>query len=359
MDNESEDFLLSSNAIAIAQEFGWWNGTGNFDFARAFSLGEYDNPHYSSRRMWRAYSLLAPSSNLDPSLEITDSDGAYPFAVKPDNLLTTDDIFRVYRDYYEGTPFSLVANVPAAGPFNSPLRVAGGQAEDTFPTGAWERPISIYRADYAVLSVCNSKRHGIVWFAPDTPHASVFAPVWTSQASVVARAYVVDQTQNVDRDSLFWAVSAVSKWAYGSMFSHAIVDIRAAQAGWELQASDLAAELMTVEPEQQTSLLAEFAAKLRSGWWDLFWSLVGKYNDGYVITHSPDGTVTSTAVGYPSWWLEAVHFENAILTPNSSFQKLKRRMADAAAKMAEIDAKRVRPLAKTAQQESERPEIIV
>merc|ERR1712190_555500 len=227
--------------MSIARELGWWEGneqdTFNFDFdfdfdfvphveqhtfnfARAFSLGEYSNPHYSSRRLWRAYNLLAPSLELDASLEITDESGAYPFSVKPDQLLTAGDVFRVYRDYYEGTPFSLVSDSLAAGPFNSPLRVAGDENEKEFPTGAWERPISIYRTDYAVLNVCPRDGLGIVWFAPHTSHASVFTPIWTSAAPAVARPYVVDATKNVDRESLFWAVSGVSNWAFGSMFSH-------------------------------------------------------------------------------------------------------------------------------------------
>jgi len=340
-------FMLSSNAMSIAKDFGWWDGKGIFNFARAFSLGEYRNPHYSSRRLWRAYGLLAPSLHLDPAKEITETDAAYPFAVRPERPLSATDIFRVYRDYYEGTPFSLVEDVPAAGPFNSPLRVAEGAAEAKVPTGAWERPISIYRADYAVLSVCNQETSGIVWFAPHTAHASVFAPVWTSSAGDVATPYVVDQSQAVDRKSLFWAVSAVSNWAYGSMFSRAIVDIRAAQAEWEPRAQRLVSMLATTTAKSHTKLLADFADKVHNAWWDLFWSLMGKYNDGYVISRSSDGTVTSTAVGYPLWWLQAAHFETSVEARNSSFANLKQRMADAAATMAQIDARRKRPETKS------------
>jgi len=348
MDLASDDFMLSSNAMQIAKEFAWWDGKGEFDFSKAFSLGEYSNPHYSSRRLWRAFNLFAPSVELNASSEITDADGAYPFSVKPDHLLSTSDVFRVYRDYYEGTPFSLVSNTLAAGPFNSPLRVAADDAEKNFPTGAWERPISIYRTDYAVLNVCPPQGNGIVWFAPHTSHASVFTPIWSSAAEGIARPYVVDSTQPVDRASLFWAVSAVSNWAFGSMFSHAIVDIRAAQVEQEQRAHLLASTLATATDSSanQTELLRIHASEVHNAWWELFWMLMGKYSDGYVVTHGPSGDVTSTAVGYPSWWLESVNFKNSLPAADSSFTNLKTRMASAAKEMEDIDARRKKSMPK-------------
>lgn len=339
MDLKSDDFMLSSNAMQVAKELGWWNGNGDFDFSKAFSLGEYSNPHYSSRRQWRAFNLFAPSVELDASLEITDSDGAYPFSLKPDHLLSTDDVFHVYRDYYEGTPYSLVSNTPAAGPFNSPIRVAAGDAEKDFPTGAWERPISIYRTDYAVLNVCPPSGNGIVWFAPHTSHASVFAPVWSSGAGDIARPYVVDTKKSVDRESLFWAVSAVSNWAFGSMFSYAIVDIRKEQVEQERRSNLIASTLATSDSAKQTELLHSYASEVHGKWWDLFWMLMGKYNDGYIVTHGPSGDVTSTAVGYPKWWLESVNFKN-FSASESSFTNLKARMASAAKEMKQIDDRR-------------------
>eukprot|EP00928_Gymnodinium_smaydae_P055262 TRINITY_DN38852_c0_g1_i1.p1 TRINITY_DN38852_c0_g1~~TRINITY_DN38852_c0_g1_i1.p1 ORF type:complete len:588 (-),score=56.15 TRINITY_DN38852_c0_g1_i1:110-1873(-) len=343
MDLKSDKFMLSPNALDIARQFGWWDGQGTFDFSKAFSLGEYANPHYSSRRMWRAYNLLAPSVRLDPSRVITDKDGAYPFSLKPDRLLTLEDVIAVYRDYYEGTPFSLVGDSVAAGPFNSPLRIAGGAGEDGVPNGAWERPISIYRTDYGVINSCPSDGHGLVWYAPHTPHASVFSPAWSSAATAVARPYVVDKAKSVDRASLFWAVSAVSNWAFGSMFSHVIKDIRAAQADQEDKSKEFAAQLAKAPAEEHNARLAKQAAEVHAAWWEVFWSLMGKYNDGYIITHGAGGAVTSTAVGYPKWWLEATNFASGVDAPAAAFVDLKERMAVAAKQMQQIEADRAHP----------------
>ncbi|MPN19614.1 hypothetical protein SDC9_166986 [bioreactor metagenome] len=44
--------------------------------------------------------------------------------------------------------------------------------------------------------------------------------------------------------------------------------------------------------------------KVVEGWWNLAWTLVGKYSDGYIT--SPDGKQQS--VGYPTDWLKTVGF---------------------------------------------------
>lgn len=346
MDLTSDDFMLSSNAKKFAQDYAFWDGTGEFDFAKAFSLGEYANPHYAARRMWRGYNLIAPSLSLDPTLTITPTQGAYPFAVKPDKLLTVQDVITVYRDYYEGTPYSLVKDEIAAGPFNSPLRVASGDAEGTFQTGAWERPISIYRGNYAVLSSCSPAGHGVTWFAPHTPHASVFAPAFTSAATKVPRSYVVDKMKSVDRESLYWAANAVSNWAFGSNFALAIKDIHAAQKKLETPFFQLAEELVTAPVSSQNRLIEDIAGIAHSEWWDTFFDLMGKYNDGYVITHAEDGSPTSTAVGYPSWWLKAASFDKGVDASTKAmadFKDQKDRMAKAKALMDEINSHRTPP----------------
>jgi len=341
VEESSKDFYLSSNAKAIAQELGWWDGKGKFNFAGTFGLGEYNHPYYGARRIWRAFNLLAPSVKLDPNQEITPESAGYPFSVKPDELLTTSAIFKVYRDYLEGTPFSLVKDEPAAGPFNSPRRVAGAASEDKIQNGGWERPISIYRNDYTVLNECRAGGNGIVWFAPHIPHASVFTPALTSASTIVARPYIVNASKSVDRDSLFWAVSAVGNWAHGSMFSRAIVDIRAAQDAWEQQSHALADELRSSNVASHDDKIQDFASKVHAAWWDLFWDLMGKYSDGYVVTRDQNGAPTSTAVGYPDWYLKSVDYLHGVKgsTPDK-MNRLRERIAIAVKQFAEIDAKR-------------------
>merc|ERR1712157_308411 len=108
-------------------------------------------------------------------------------------------------------------------------------------------------------------------------------------------------------------------------FSKAIVDIRMKQQEIERHISSFEASLVAgLTPQAQTEGIETMAIDVRQRWWDMFWSLVGKYNDGYIVAHDAlNGKFTSTAVGYPSWWLEAVHFERSLAsTPAASFDNL-------------------------------------
>ena len=76
---------------------------------------------YAGRRTWRIFDKVAPSLHLDPALGQRLSQKTYPFSVKPDWLVSLDEVKALLRDHYEGTPFDLTAG-PAAGPFGSPTR---------------------------------------------------------------------------------------------------------------------------------------------------------------------------------------------------------------------------------------------
>ena len=72
-------------------------------------------PDLSSRlcgrcRMWAFWSVVAPSLKVPPEYaSYVEAVGTtYPTSSKPDALVSRDDILRrIYRNYYEGTPYDL------------------------------------------------------------------------------------------------------------------------------------------------------------------------------------------------------------------------------------------------------------
>merc|ERR1711935_876679 len=129
--NDSDNFLFSDNMHTVAKANGWWDGRGELHFARAFSGGEYSSQFYSGRRMWAFWREVAPSlkvpSNYSSYLEAIGS--VYPISAKPDKLVTAHDVFsKVYRNYYQGTPFDLSAGA-GAGAFMNPIRIMPGPNE--------------------------------------------------------------------------------------------------------------------------------------------------------------------------------------------------------------------------------------
>ncbi len=124
LDPDDPDIMFSGNLHSVAEKHGWWKPSdGKLDWLKTVSLGEYNHPYYSLRRVWRVFSLAAPSKDFSPWVK----DGFtkdYPFSVKPDRKLGVRDLMRLHRDHYEGTEFDLTKGT-AAGPFGYPDRYYG------------------------------------------------------------------------------------------------------------------------------------------------------------------------------------------------------------------------------------------
>ncbi len=85
----------------------------------------------------------------------------YPFSVKPDTLLSAEDIMRINRDQFEGTAFDMTTGMDA-GQFGDPTRffflskdvnVQQGISMQQYRSALGsERPISLFRTVYSTIS---------------------------------------------------------------------------------------------------------------------------------------------------------------------------------------------------------------
>jgi len=314
IDPSSPDFIISDNVFDIARAQGWWTPGTSLDFLRVYTPGEYKHPYYSLRRKWRAYDLLAPSRGFDPRVGDAYTK-EYPFSIKPDRKVSVADLFRIQRDYYEGTEFDLTQGV-AAGPFGTPNRYEEGEGEESV-NGAWERAISLFRCSYSFVLQARGwlpdPIGGLVWWGPDAPHSTVYVPFYAG-ITEVPESYSSGSLRQFSRDSAWWAFDFVSNWA-DLKFSYMIQDIRAKQALLEGKAfkeqsavEQTAARMYETDPDSAREYLTDYcvnnAEDVVAQWWDFADYLVAKYHDGYVnIPEAGQG------VGYPAWWLEAVEYD--------------------------------------------------
>ena len=162
------------------------------------------------RGRWRIFTSLNPSASLDPSLGMVATQATYPTSQSMEGAppVTPASVFAVLRDHYEGTPFDLTKG-PAAGPFGTPTRWGGGPNEkavqvrsalpppNSVPSstgatisaqGGWERAISMHRTTWSYVVESRRAGPGIpaaaatrIWFAFDSPHASVYVPFYAQQ----------------------------------------------------------------------------------------------------------------------------------------------------------------------------------
>ncbi|ETV67848.1 hypothetical protein H257_16075 [Aphanomyces astaci] len=314
--DDSDHFMASANVESFARDMGWWDpATGPFDFSAAYSWAKPGptKPLYGGRRIWRIYDVFAPSKHFDATLGQHPQVKTYPFSVTPDEKVTPKRLMDIMRDHYEGTPYDMTKDA-ASGPFGSPVRFGGSNKG---VDGGWERSISMHRTTHSF--VLQARGHlpddvgGVAWYSLGAPHGSVYAPFSCAQHSVPS-SYLVSRRHQFDTAGAWWAFQFVNNWSnlrYDLMHKHIqpVLD--------QIQDEAIALEAATVvEVANMTDTRArvdfierrnnEFAQKMVDRWWSLAFTLVGKFNDGYVIDGDRSGDMH--VPGYPAWWLQSTNY---------------------------------------------------
>jgi len=312
--SDSANCLASSNVYSIAQERGWWKPGEPLDFTRVYSNGEYANKYYSGRRMWGAFRLMKPSLKLSPSYENLRYDRMWPWSVKPDKLVTPQDVMSWHRDYYQGTKFDMT-KMPAAGPFGTPDRFATSTNE---VQGAWERTIAIYRTDLVhvqqlrkVTKDMPRELAGVLWFGAGAAHYTAFVPV-PSGISRALSPLVTAMPHKFSRASMSWAsrkIADTCQIRFDRM--HQVVEAhqRKVEDAGVVLLKTAVAHFKTKEDREALNYMFEaHAQKTLVDWIDLSDQLIFEFSDNTYIPK--DSEQNHTALGYPSWWLRSVGFQN-------------------------------------------------
>jgi len=313
------DLLFSENLFEVCKNKKWWDPSqGTLDWLTAVSWGEYSNPYYSLRRVWRGLSLVAPSMNLPAWVE-NGYTKAYPFSIKPDTMLSVADIARVYRDHYEGTEFDLTQGL-AAGPFACPDRYEKNPDQgDTFnlnkytPEGAWERPISIYRCGMLTINQVRPDLPppiaGICWIGLDRPSANCLIPFYTGVSKLPTKMETMILTRFDRKNSAWWAFNYVANYA-SIKYSSMIEDIKKLQKELETWSLHEVEKCDNQFKEQSSTDITRFCdtilEEVLRRWWMLAETLIVTYNDGCLT----DKENTMKQLGYSRQWLAYVGYFN-------------------------------------------------
>jgi dipeptidase len=261
-------FLASANVFDVAQAHSYWNPQSG----RPFRFYEAYNPDgrtsfASTRREWRALSLLAPSLGLTPNSNV------FPFSVKPDQPVSPEKIMELFRDTFEGTEFDMTKSItvtdkdgktiksPLANPFmpydmNKVFRINGGWGE------LGERPMARWYCMYATVLQCRASLPdpvgGLVWFGYSNPAMATYVPFYAGIASLPDDFQTDGRTTGFSRRAAWWAFNRVATLA-----AHRWGDMRRDVAAVR---NPLQEKLLAAQPEVAATavrLLGEDPAKAR------------------------------------------------------------------------------------------------
>jgi dipeptidase len=214
----------------------------------------------------------------------------------------------------------------AAGPFGDPTRYEKNpDQDDTFnlniykPTGAWERPLSIYRCGMIWINQGRSflpdPVGGVCWIGLDRPAANCLMPFYVG-VNELPQSLETMNLIDFTRDSAWWAFNFVANYAT-IKYSYMIKDINEKQkelegGAYDVQhAVDQAAQILWQNDQEKlcksflTSFCKSSTERVVSEWWKLSETLIVKYNDGCITTEEN----VMQQVGYPKDWLDDVGYD--------------------------------------------------
>lgn len=313
--NDPDNYMWSTDITALPKQMGWWNDGEEFNFTKIFNPEPYGYEFYASRREWRVFSLLAPSQDFP----VLDRQSHYDFTIVPDELVSIQDIMDIYSDHLEGTEYDMTKGL-AAGPFGNPHRwqVPGSMKPEYASSEDWEREIAQFRCTYAFVAELRPDMPGeigsVLWFGEDCPDTTVYTPIYAGTTRVPEEWSTGDR-KSFDQNCAWWAFNFVGNYAqlnWNAMYPV----IRERKAGIESEYFAEQAEIdakalelyntsgVDAAKEYLTNYVYSNMEELNDTWWAFAWELVGTYYDGIQINE--DGS--STTLGYPTEWLEAVKF---------------------------------------------------
>lgn len=307
----SDYFMASPNVISYAIKHGYYDPKSGepFSWKKAYCSTEAsaNNSNGSRARLWRFFSLVAPSRNFSPDTLNMD----LPFSVKPDKKISLQDVMKMTRDKYYNTQF-FPARGLQGGPFSNPNHLPYGFKLDG-KTYSLSRGISVNRAEYVTITQCRgwlpNPIGGIVWLSFGAQDTSCYMPFYAG-VTKIPRSFEIGDHWVFNKNSARWAFDYVD-FHTQVLYSLAIQDVRKAQAKWEDAAlkrtpaiDKAASELFHQDPTLALEFLTDYclnnANDVINAWWELGNQLLVKYNHLWIYNTK---TRKRLRLNYSKWWL--------------------------------------------------------
>lgn len=327
---DPQNCLYSPDVISFARKKGYFSGKDkDFSFADAYAPLDFGAQRFCEARVWSFFNHINKDMSKYVSYAKGESSDAMPLYIKPDQLLSVQDMQRYMRDHYEGTELDWT-NDPSAGPYacpyrNSPLtwKVDGVEYFN-------ERPIATQQTGFTFVAQMRSwlpnPIGGILWFGLDDAAQTVFYPVYCANTSAPKEMEVGNgDLLTFSWTSAFWMHNWVSNMVY-TRYSDMIQDLQKVQSSLETKfATDQssveqkALDLYKNNPEEAVQYLTQYTQTVvKDGveqWKKLGEYLMVKYVDG-VIKKEENGKFKRNPHGLPEFpkrpGYSKEHYENVV-----------------------------------------------
>ena len=224
---DKNNYMASDNVFDVAKKLGLWDGKEPFKFWKAYGGPNYsgDWKNYSTREFF-IYTSLAPSLGLTEDME------EMPLGVKPEKLVTVEEVARLLGSYYEGTEKDLSGRLkvaqrnrktgemdtivsPVANPWmrSDEIALYAALGDDKMK---WTRTVAVPQCAYSTIIQLRDwlpdAVGGVVWMSLDNPGESPRFPIFCGTASLPGVLKVCGNYRYRD-DSALWHYRQTNKLA--------------------------------------------------------------------------------------------------------------------------------------------------
>lgn len=192
---DKDNYVFSKNLFATIDKVGAVKDGEQYNLAKSVSDNKRDD--YSNLRTWMGKKILAPENTGD-----YEKDNFYPLFYKPDKKVKMQQVFDMYRNRYQDTPYAM--DVPEKSEeYNAMLARMNEEDPETPGIG---RPIGVTRSsDIHAIQIFDKlpkKSNSIQWLCMGNAEGSVFVPAF-SGITDTNKAYQVDGS-GYNTKSAYW-----------------------------------------------------------------------------------------------------------------------------------------------------------
>lgn len=217
-----------------------------------------------------------------------------PLWVKPDSLVSLQQVMDGMRDHYEDTPLDMRSGI-GAGPFSLPYRWRPMEFDVDSVKYLCERAIATQQTGYSFVAQSRNwlpaPIGGIFWFGVDDTDACVYAPMYCG-IKQIPDSYAVGNGSMISwsETSAFWTFNQLANWGY-TRYKLIHPEIEGYQSQLEKQfavevqlVDRQASELYLQNPVYSVDYITGYSVftgnKLVSDWKAFYQYLFMKYMDG-------------------------------------------------------------------------------
>ena len=295
-----ETVMWSNNVVSYARLMGWYDGKKDQDFSynAAYAKPDFSGRRICDARVWQFFNRYA--DGMDRYIPWADGRDAnaevMPLWVKPNRLLTVQDLQAAMRDHFEGTPFD-VSDQSAdkadigGGIWQMPYRVTPLYFEIDGKKCFNERPTSTQQTAWTFVSQMRSSLPrevgGCFWFGNDDCNMVAYTPVYcctTRQPDCYSGRGADDVTFSMN--NAFWVENWVSNMVY-PRYSALFPDLKQVRDSLEQSyfraQTEIEAKAQTLDSDARVKFLTDYvnqkADQMISRWRQLATFLIVRHND--------------------------------------------------------------------------------